>query len=56
MLLFDEPTASLDEMEEKRVYQLLERLQAGDIAHCAASVICVTATSKLPLEHEFMPI
>lgn len=28
VLLFDEPTASLDEMEEERVYELLEHLQA----------------------------
>lgn len=27
VLLFDEPTASLDEMEEERVYELLEHLQ-----------------------------
>jgi zinc transport system ATP-binding protein len=27
VLLFDEPTASLDEMEEERVYELLEELQ-----------------------------
>jgi zinc transport system ATP-binding protein len=28
VLLFDEPTASLDEMEEERVYELLEHLQS----------------------------
>jgi len=27
VLLFDEPTASLDEMEEERIYELLEHLQ-----------------------------
>lgn len=27
VLLFDEPTASLDEMEEERIYELLEQLQ-----------------------------
>ena len=28
VLLFDEPTASLDELEEERIYELLDRLQA----------------------------
>jgi len=58
ILLFDEPTASLDELEEERVYELLERLRrqraltlllvSHDLTlvhHAATSVLCLSTAA-----------